>query len=91
MDDEARRKLQSWVRRRDERNMTMGLLFGGALMLFTLTMLLLFAVVHVLFSIPLWLLIGGAVLYLWLRKGGRRNRYLSSGRFGGYLGSRSRW
>jgi hypothetical protein len=91
MDDKARRKLQSWVRRRDERKTKMGLLFGGALMLFTLTMLLLFAVVHVLFSIPLWLLIGGAVLYLWLRKGGRRNRYLGSGRFGGYLGSRSRW
>jgi Flp pilus assembly protein TadB len=71
--------------------MTMGLLVGGVFLLFSLAMLLLFAVVHVLFSIPLWLLIGGAVLYLWLRKGGRRHRYLGSGRYGGYLDSRSRW
>lgn len=69
----------------------MGLLVGGVFLLFSLAMLLLFAVVHVLFSIPLWLLIGGAVLYLWLRKGGRRNRYLGSRRYSGYLDSRSRW
>jgi hypothetical protein len=71
--------------------MIMGLLIGGALFFFSLAMLLLFAVVHVLFSIPLWLLVGGVVLYLWLRGGGRRYRYLGQRRFGGYLNSRSRW
>jgi Flp pilus assembly protein TadB len=71
--------------------MIMGLLVGGALFVFTLAMVLLFAVVHVLFSIPLWLVVGGVVLYLWLRRSGRRNRYLGQGRFGGYLNSRSRW
>jgi hypothetical protein len=37
------------------------------------------------------LVVGGVVLYLWLRRGGRRNRYLGQGRFSGYLNSRSRW
>lgn len=70
----------------------MGMLIGAALLVFTMGALMLFMLFHLIFGLPLWLLVGGVVLYLWLRKGSRRHRYLGRGRASsGYLDTHSRW
>lgn len=45
-------------------------------------------VVHLIFSIPLWLLLGGALLVLYLRKSAHGRRMLGRGTADRYLG---RW
>ena len=70
----------------------MAMLIGAALLFFVLGALVVSALFHLIFSLPIWLLVGGVVLYIWARKGGRRHRYLGRGRsYSGYLDSDSRW
>jgi hypothetical protein len=70
----------------------MGMLIGAGLLVFTVGALMLFMLFHLIFGLPLWLLVGGVVLYLWLRKSSRRRRYLGRGRASsGYLDTQSRW
>ena len=65
---------------------------GAAILFLIVGVLALVTLVHLIFSLPFLLLLGGAALVLWLRKDGRRQRYLGrGGAFGGYLGRRSRW
>lgn len=69
----------------------MGFIFGLALV-FIVGVLVLSAVVHLIFALPLWLLIGGAVLFIWARKNAGGRRLLGRGAYGRrYLGTRSRW
>lgn len=51
---------------------------------------LLFVLFHLLFALPLWLVLGGVVLALWLRPGSRRDSFLGWGR-AGRRRLRSRW
>ncbi|HWE63338.1 MAG TPA: hypothetical protein VHB98_16600 [Chloroflexota bacterium] len=70
----------------------MGMLIGGALLFFSVGALMLFMLFHLIFSLPLWLLVGGVVLYLWYRKNSWRHRYLGQGRARRrFLDSSSRW
>ena len=69
----------------------MGMLMGRALLAIAVGAVVLFTLIHVLFALPLWLLIGGVALYVWMRKGSG-GRLLGRGRGPrGYLSSRSRW
>jgi hypothetical protein len=69
----------------------MGFLLGAALLLFLAGVVMVITVVHLVFSLPLWLLLGGVALYLWHRSGASRHRLSAGGGLGGYLPRRSRW
>lgn len=68
----------------------MGKLVGSALLSLVVGVVLLVTLFHLIFSLPLWLMIGGVALFLWLRNGSRGRRLLG-GRYAGYLERRSRW
>jgi hypothetical protein len=67
----------------------MGMLVGSALLTMVVGVVLLVTLFHLIFSLPIWLLIGGVALFLWLRSGSR-GRLLGRG-YGGYIERRSRW
>ena len=52
--------------------------------------LLVFVLFHLIIALPLWLLVGGLVLALWLRSGSHRGGFLGWGR-AGTRRLRSRW
>jgi hypothetical protein len=58
----------------------MGLFFGLALMLLVGALMLGF-VVHMILSIPLWLLLGGVALFIYLRKSSHGRRMLGRGAY----------
>ncbi len=67
----------------------MGKLVGSALLTLVVGVVLLVTLFHLIFSLPIWLVIGGVALFLWLRSGSRgRLRGRGSG---GYSARRSRW
>jgi hypothetical protein len=75
-----------------EGKLTMAILVGAALLFFAVTALVLVTLFHLIFGLPLWLLVGGVALFIWMRRDSRRHRYLGRGRSGsGYLDSHSRW
>jgi hypothetical protein len=68
----------------------MGKLVGSAFLAFVVGTLLLVTLFHLIFSLPVWLVIGGIALYLWMRNGSRGRR-LFGRRHAGYLERRARW
>ena len=70
----------------------MGMLFGRPLLYAALSVVALVLLVHLIFSLPVLLLVGAVVAAFWLRNGSRGDRYLRHGRrMSRYLGTRSRW
>jgi hypothetical protein len=69
----------------------MGKMAGSALLVFVAGIVLLVTLVHVVFSLPVWLLLGAAGFYLWYRSGSRRRRLGTGNGYAGYLGRHSRW
>ena len=68
----------------------MGMFVAAPVLALVLGLVLVVALFHLVFSLPLWLVVGGIALYLWYR-GGTRRRWLGQGRRHGYLERRARW
>jgi hypothetical protein len=67
----------------------MYLLFGAPVLVLIVGLVLLFALFHVVFSLP-FLLVAGIAAVLWYR-GGSRRRWLRPARRYSYLERRARW
>jgi membrane protein implicated in regulation of membrane protease activity len=68
----------------------MHLLFGAPLAVLMVGLVLLVALFHALFSLPLWLVVAGTAVFLWYRGGPRRRWLRHAGRHT-YLERRARW
>jgi hypothetical protein len=63
---------------------------GVPLLALVAGLVLLVTLLHVVFSLPFWLVAGGIAVYLWYR-GGARRAWLGRGCSHGYLARRARW